>query len=159
MSRALEQALIQMMIACLTESVPAEMGTAGRLHSAVIARFEDLLAANLGHPLYMLEICAATGVSERTLRLCCQEHLGMGPVHYLWLRRMHMAHHALVLADPASATVTAVATDNGFFELGRFAVQYRLLFGEAPSVTLRRPRAGPTARADRPFDLPLPWCA
>ena len=158
-NRALEQALIHVMVACLTGSMPARMGSAGRQHSAVIARFEDFLAVNLGHPLYMLDICAATGVSERTLRLCCQEHLGMGPVHYLWLRRMHMAHHALVLADPATATVTAIATDNGFYELGRFAGQYRLLFGEAPSVTLRRPPVERTARADRLCELPLPRCA
>jgi AraC-like DNA-binding protein len=158
-TRALEQALTQAMIACLTESAPVEMGSAGRLHTAVIARFEDFLAANLGHPLYVLDICAATGVSERTLRLCCHEHLGMGPVHYLWLRRMHMARHALVLADPLNANVTAIATDNGFYELGRFAVQYKLLFGEAPSFTLRRPWPDQTARQDGPFDLPLPWSA
>jgi AraC-like DNA-binding protein len=36
-------------------------------------------------------------------------------------------------------TVTEIANDHGFGELGRFAVSYRKLYGEAPSVTLRRP--------------------
>ena len=63
----------------------------------------------------------------------------MGPIHYLWLRRMHLAHRALLCADPASATVTSIATEYGFWELGRFSVEYRTLFGEAPSTSLQRP--------------------
>jgi AraC-like DNA-binding protein len=60
----------------------------------------------------------------------------MGPVRYLWLKRMHLANRALARADSASATVTAIATEYGFWELGRFSVEYGRLFGEAPSATL-----------------------
>ena len=52
---------------------------------------------------------------------------------------MNLARKALTAADPATATVTAIANDQGFGELGRFAVNYRRLFGEPPSATLRRP--------------------
>ena len=34
-------------------------------------------------------------------------------------------------------TVTEVATSHGFYELGRFSVSYRSMYGEAPSETLR----------------------
>ena len=67
----------------------------------------------------------------------------MGPIRYLWLRRMQLAHRALVRADRSTATVTDVATAHGFWELGRFAVAYRSLYGESPSVTLSR---DPTVR-------------
>ena len=63
----------------------------------------------------------------------------MGPVRYLWLRRMYLARRALLLATPQTATVTQTAMDHGFWELGRFSTQYRSLFGEPPSATLRRP--------------------
>jgi AraC-like DNA-binding protein len=142
-ARALEQALVDAMVRCLTESTPVETGAGSHHHSRVIGRFEDLLAANAGKPMYLAEICAAIGVSERTLRVCCQQHLGMGPVRYLWLRRMHFARRALFLGAPETSTVTDIATEFGFWELGRFSVEYRALFGESPSASLRRPPDDP----------------
>jgi AraC-like DNA-binding protein len=121
-------------------------------HSRVIARFEELLEANRDWPLHLAEICTATGVSDRTLRICCHEHLGMGPIRYMWLRRMHLVRRALVSADRATATVTEIATYFGFCELGRFSAEYRGLFGELPSASLRRRSdryVGPTASVDR----------
>jgi AraC-like DNA-binding protein len=62
----------------------------------------------------------------------------MSPKRYLLLRRMNLAWRALRAARPDTVTVTDVATHYGFWQLGRFAVEYRSLFGESPSVTLQR---------------------
>jgi AraC-like DNA-binding protein len=138
-ARALDQALVHAMVMCLTENMQIDEGGRARRHSDVIARFEEFLTANEGEPVYLAEICAATGATERTLRACCQEYFGMGAIRYLWLRRMHMAHRALIQSTAGTTTVTDIATGCGFWEFGRFAVEYRALFGEPPSVSLRRP--------------------
>jgi AraC-like DNA-binding protein len=109
-------------------------------------RLEEALLANSDRTLYLTELCSVAGASARTLLACCQEHVGMGPIRYLWLRRMHLARRALQMADPATSTVTEIATDYGFWELGRFSVAYRELFGETPSASLRRPREDPLPR-------------
>jgi len=137
-ARAIEYDLTRLMVRCLTESESFDTGSSHRRHSAIISRFKDLLAANTGKPLYLSDMCAATGASERTLRNCCQDTFGMGPIRYLWLRRMQLAQRALALETPKATTVTRIATEHGFWELGRFATEYRALFGEAPSATLRR---------------------
>lgn len=63
----------------------------------------------------------------------------MSPKRYLVLRRLHQVQRALRAAAPEAATVTEVAMRYGFWQLGRFAVEYRARFGEPPSATLRRP--------------------
>jgi AraC-like DNA-binding protein len=138
-AKAMEQELVRTMVACLTAAGMADGSRSCRHGSAVMRRFEQVLEANEDEPVYIPEICAQIGVTDRMLRLYCQEHLGMGPHRYLWLRRMHLARRALALADARARTVTEIANDYGFGELGRFAVAYRRLFGESPSVTLRRP--------------------
>jgi AraC-like DNA-binding protein len=150
-ARALKHALVHAMVMCLSESTSVDMAWGTLRHTAIIARFEELLATNYDRPLHLAEICSAIGASERTLRVSCMEHLGVGPVRYLWLRRMHLARRALMLAVPGTATVTKIATDNGFWELGRFAVEYRALFGEAPSASLRRPTKEMRTSQNSPF--------
>jgi transcriptional regulator GlxA family with amidase domain len=103
-------------------------------------RFRSAVKGNPDQPLYIPELCAAIGVSDRTLRVCCQEQLGMSPKRYLLLRRMHLARRALRDSAPAMTTVTEIATQFGFWQFGRFAGEYKSLFGEAPSITLHRPR-------------------
>jgi len=137
--KALEEQLIHIMVRCLAEGDAVETTAGRRRHEAIIVRLEQFLEANPDRPIYLTEICGVIGTAERTLRAACEEHLGMGPIRYLTLRRMHLVRRALLRADPSKSTVTRIATDHGFWELGRLSVAYRRLFGESPSETLRHP--------------------
>ncbi|QOZ35901.1 hypothetical protein XH92_32925 [Bradyrhizobium sp. CCBAU 53421] len=152
--RGVEEQLSHLMVRCLAEGAGIEITSNRQRHDAIIARLEDHLAENSDRAVYLTELCAATRVSERTLRSACEEHLGMAPMRYLALRRMHMVRRALLRADASTATVTRIVTDYGFWELGRFSVAYRTLFGELPSQTLRRPAQDPDLHLIRPTTLP-----
>jgi AraC-like DNA-binding protein len=151
--RAIENELVRLMVKCIAEGTAVEPTVGNHRHDTIVARFEEYLEANLDRPLYLIEICAAIGVAERTLRASCEEHLGMGPIRYLALRRMHLVRRALLHSDPSETTVTQIVTDHGFWELGRFSVAYRRLFGESPSCTLRRPADPLEVPPDRPSSL------
>lgn len=153
-ARALENSLLHAMINCLVDGDQIEMTSGCRAHLAIVSRLEDFLVSNPNRPFYLAEVCAATGATERTLRVSCNEHLGMGPVRYLWLRRMHMVRRALVDADPETASVTGTAMSYGFWELGRFSVAYRRLFGEMPSASLRRASGRSPRAGGNPLSLP-----
>ena len=129
------------------------MSPGAQRHEVIVKRFEEFLEANPNTPLYLTEICTAIGAAERTVRAACEDHFGMGPIRYLALRRMHLVRRALSLADSSRKTVTQIATDHGFWELGRFATAYRALFGEPPSVTLRQPPERRAADPNRPSSL------
>ena len=155
-SRSIEQSLVHIMIRCLTDGVVMEVSDGAQRHAATLVRLEALIEANRDRPLHLAEICVALSVSERTLRTCCHEHLGMGPIQFLWLRRLNLARCALTRASPAETTVTQIATSYGFWELGRFAVSYRMLFGESSSKTLARAPEERSSPAGRPFSIEGP---
>jgi len=136
-SHAVEQSLLDALAECLSDPVARSATSAHKRHDIIMRRFRRILEEAPDHALYVPEICDAIDVPERTLRLCCQERLGMSPKQYLLLRRMHMARRALSASDPATTTVTDIATRFGFWHFGRFAGCYRLMFGEPPSVTLQ----------------------
>ena len=155
-ARAIEASLLDALVECLkTDAVAHRIGR----HSTniVMHRFEQALEAHQGSPIYIVELCKEMGTSERFLRRICSERLGMAPRRYLWLRRMHMARRALLLGDVTGTSVTRVATDCGFGELGRFSVEYRALFGESPSVTLRRPPDGRSQAPGRGEPTAVAW--
>jgi AraC-like DNA-binding protein len=137
-ARGLEQVLVEAVFDCIAGSDAYVASATWRQHTAIMKRFRAALEANVEQPVYVLELCQSIGVPARALRLHCQEHLGMGPKKYLLLRRLNLAREALRAADPSTTTVTEIATRFGFWELGRFAVQYRAWCGESPSDSLRR---------------------
>jgi AraC family ethanolamine operon transcriptional activator len=98
----------------------------------------DFVDQHVGEYLSVEQLASAAGVSERTLRGAFQHYFGLAPARYLKQRTLHQVRSALKAADPSVATVTEIATEFGVWELGRFARDYRVLFGELPSETLRR---------------------
>ena len=138
-ARAIELALVEAMILSLSKGHSEGVRNVHRHRATIMRRLEEVLTSTPDRPLYMPQLCATVGASYTTLRDCCQDYLGMSPKRYLWLRRMHLVRRVLRNADAEKTTVTEIATDYGFWELGRFAGDYRLLFGEPPSTALRRP--------------------
>jgi AraC-like DNA-binding protein len=136
-ARAIEDGLIRALVSCL--AAKARDDDAGRRHhTGIMVRFVEGIADHPNRALHVPELCALIGVSERTLRSCCAEFFGISPSRYMLLRRLKAVRIALRDADPATASVTEIASGCGFTELGRFAGAYRTAFGESPSTTLQR---------------------
>jgi AraC-like DNA-binding protein len=138
----LEQSLIQAMLDCIDPQSLRPDTTALQHHRLIIRRFREIVAMHPLRPLHVPETSHAIGVSGRTLRMACQKHLGVSPTQYLLLRRMRLARRTLRRSHPDVTRVTDVATNLGFWELGRFSVNYRQIFGESPSATLRAAASG-----------------
>ena len=115
---------------CLSSENTDRISKWRRRHADNMVRFEEALATRRDPHLNLSELCTASGVPERTLRLCCAEVLGVSPIRYFLLRRLNMTRSALRRADPETASVAEIARDHQFTELGRFAVVYRAIFGE-----------------------------
>jgi AraC-like DNA-binding protein len=137
-AHGLEQQLINAMVECLSAGSVGEGTVAARRHQEIMVAFERLLGTHPDRNVRITKICTALGVSDRLLRDVCAEHLGMSGNRYLRLRRMSLARRALRDANGHAASVSEIARRYGFADPGRFAVEYRVLFGELPSATLWR---------------------
>jgi AraC-like DNA-binding protein len=110
---------------------------AGPASTAVAKRAIDLMHAHPETPWSTAELARATGASARALQRAFERSGQPSPMMYLRRLRLHHVRAELAANSPDSLTVTTVAGRWGFVHLGRFASQYRQLFGESPSETLR----------------------
>lgn len=127
----------------------------------VLRRVREFLHEQGGGPIELQDLCQAAETGLRNLQNVFRQELGITPYRFLRYHRLHRAKRLLETGWVPS--VKAAALDTGFLEFGRFAVEYRRLFGESPSATLARsaparsqlpngppsPRALPRARPNR----------
>ncbi len=103
-----------------------------------IRRAERHMLEHAHERISMEQLAAAAGVSMRTLFQGFRRYRGCSPMRHFKAIRLQAAHDDLAAAEPGETTVSEIATRWGFFELGRFSVDYRKRFGVSPSETLRR---------------------
>ncbi|RLE27207.1 MAG: hypothetical protein DRJ61_17670 [Acidobacteria bacterium] len=82
------------------------------------------------------ELSKESGASVRTLRRGFQERFGVSPKAYLLAQRLGGARRDLRSANQPQL-ITDVANSWGFWHMGQFAADYRAMFQELPSETLR----------------------
>jgi AraC-like DNA-binding protein len=107
---------------------------------ADLVRALEWLRSHLSEPVDLDLLASVAGVRPRILESHFKTFLGTTPLG--WLRRTRFANVRRALErGGVDATVTRIALASGFVQLGRFAAEYRALFGETPSTTLRRSRS------------------
>jgi AraC family ethanolamine operon transcriptional activator len=120
-------------------ALPSHPGRPAVSRQRVLERALGLITTSDGAAVYVEDLSDAAHVSERTLRNVFHESFGIGPIRYLRLCQLHRIRAGLRDADPDRDTITKVATECGVWDLSRLAREYRALFGELPTQTLRTP--------------------
>lgn len=108
----------------------------------VVDRARAYMQAHIDEPITIAGLCLALRLSRRTLQYSFQEVLGINPVRFLRALRLNGVRREL-RSPTATATVQDIAARWGFWHLGHFIGDYKHMFGELPSETLRAhgPRA------------------
>ena len=102
----------------------------------IVATAEAVMDADLTRPVYTEQLCTTLGVSARCLHDAFRAALGVSPHAHLKSRRLMLVRRALLRRQEGPELVKSVALGHGFWHLGRFARDYRAVFGELPSETL-----------------------
>ncbi len=135
-ARVAADAVLMVLLEALTDPVECVRAVPETRRRAV-SRAREFIDANLTEELTLADICRIAGVSRRTMTDAFREQLGIPPMRYLKLMRLHRVRKALLCAAPGTR-VSGVANALGLWHMGQLARDYRTLFGELPTETLAR---------------------
>lgn len=103
----------------------------------VVARARDYIEAHRDSPITVLDLCKQTYTSRRTLQYCFEQVIGLSPAAYLKVLRLNGLRRDLI-QQVGRTTIGDLAARWGFWHLSQFSLDYKRLFGELPSETVRR---------------------
>jgi len=104
----------------------------------MVKQAEDYMLAKLDQPLTLKDVCEVIHVSSRPLFYGFQELFGLSPMSYLKVQRLNQVRRSLKAADPETSSVMSIASRFGFWSAGHFARDYKRMFGELPSETMKQ---------------------
>jgi AraC-like DNA-binding protein len=104
---------------------------AKKIHS-YIHRHADVL-------IQMIDLTRLTGKSERTVERIFKKHFGLTPYKYLKIHRLNLIRKQLqqLKKEDEPLNITQIAMNNGFFQMGYFGCEYKKMFSETASETLK----------------------
>lgn len=112
-------------------------------HTQIVRRAREFALSRIDEPLQIIDVCRALRVSRRLLQYSFQDVLDINPVNYLRLLRLNGARRDLINSGEKPVNVQTVLARWGFWHGSRFSAEYKKMYNELPSETLRRvaPRA------------------
>lgn len=104
----------------------------------LVERADAYVRAHSDRLVTVSELCSALSTSRRALQIGFQEVLGVGPHAYIRAVSLNGVRSHLKNSASPYGSVQDAAAAYGFWHMSQFAVDYRQLFGERPSDTLKR---------------------
>jgi AraC-like DNA-binding protein len=84
------------------------------------------------------ELCVYAGCSQKTLEKIFVKQFGVTPKKYIKCLRLARVRQSLRNPESlAGASIIELAGAHGFWHMGQFAADYRAIYGELPSATLK----------------------
>jgi AraC-like DNA-binding protein len=120
------------------DEAPIESSKSITRRFAAVRTCETYMRDHVDSTITLLDLSEVSGMRSRSLINAFQAVTGFSPIDYFKRLRLNGVHRALQGADKPRTRIIDVATAFGFWHMGHFAVDYRVMFGEAPSQTLAR---------------------
>ena len=134
----IEREMIDRVVRILAEHHSPIIDRRPRKRDLALLNAESLIEHGSSDAMTVARLCELTNVSERTLEYAFRERYGMTPKSYMITHRLNNARKQLSQSTPKKHRVSDIAHQHGFWHMGKFSSDYKRLFSESPSQTLRR---------------------
>jgi AraC family ethanolamine operon transcriptional activator len=104
---------------------------------SLVKKAEEISKSYRDKPLTLQKLCQELQTSRTALSYGFEEVFGISPMAYIKIQRLNGVRRALMNTDPNIKTLMDVAQEWGFWNAAHFAKDYKEMFGELPSKTLR----------------------
>ena len=137
----LEEELARRLITTLAESTGPASQPLTRKRDIALKVVVDFIVQSEKPVTSVRELCSIANASERTLQYAFRERYGQSPKTFTLTHRLNNVRKRLRHADPGADRIHELAGHHGFLHMGQFTSDYKRLFGELPSETLRKRKA------------------
>lgn len=135
--KQVEQGLIDRLVRILSEpNQPVSIKPLRKRDKALLAA-EKYIAESGSEQITIAELCLVTNVSERTLEYAFREQYKLTPKSYTLIHRMNNVRKQLRKSKPSKGSISEIARLHGFWHMGQFSADYKKIFAELPSETLK----------------------
>ncbi len=86
----------------------------------------------------VMDLCRIARVSERTLLRLFKVRFGISPKTYINMVRLNGLHRDLKKTGMGKVKIVEIANRWGFWHMGQLAKDYKKMFKELPSETLKK---------------------
>lgn len=140
--KIIEQEVFNSLAHAINGSSISESAVFTASRKSVVDKAKAYVLEHHDEPVTIPDLCLALKISRRTLQYSFESVLGINPVAYLRAIRLNRVRRAIKENDGlADLTVADMAARWGFWHLSKFSANYKAMFGELPSVTLRESRS------------------
>jgi AraC-like DNA-binding protein len=122
----------------VAKSPPSEHREALSARRLAVGRAREYIHQNLSDPIRLSDLCKYARTQARSLEYGFHEVVGLSPIAYIRTMRLHRVRQLLRSTAVRTRSISEIALDCGFWHLSQFAVDYKRLFAESPSITYRR---------------------
>ena len=102
-----------------------------------IGRVRDMLHENIDKPISISTIINKLNICESQLHHAFKKEYSVTPKQYLRSLRFNAVKKKLLSSNPNSITIANIVKKYNFSQMGHFSAEYKKIFGETPSQTLR----------------------
>ncbi len=135
--KQIEQGLADRLVRILAKHQQPAIKINLRKRDIALRTAENYIAESGVDVITISELCSEVDVSERTLEYAFRERYNMTPKNYTLIHRLNNVRKQLRKAEPVNGIISEIAQQYGFWHMGQFSADYKKLFAELPSKTLK----------------------
>jgi AraC family ethanolamine operon transcriptional activator len=133
-----ENDLLRDVLTTLAEGLSVQPGKKSIMIQSVSRKIDEYMQSNPSKMLTVHRLCKIANVTERTLQHNFRTAFGISPKSYLKAMSLNRVRQDFLNGTTEDFCVSDIANKWGFWHMGQFAGDYRRMFGELPSETLKK---------------------